>query len=65
MKAKIYFLVTGVFFTIVAVLQCLRFLFKWEVIALGYPIPYWPNAIAFFVLGYLAWAGFRLYRKDK
>jgi len=44
-----------VIFSLIAVAQLLRFLFRVEVTASGIPIPLWPSALAAVIFGGLAY----------
>ena len=41
--------VAGIVFLVIAVLHLLRFVFKWEAIIVGSPVPVWSSAVAFAV----------------
>jgi hypothetical protein len=51
--------VAGTIFSIIAVLQLLRFVLKVEVIAAGHAIPLWVSLVAFLVMSLLALWMFR------
>jgi hypothetical protein len=44
----------GALFGLLSVAQLARFVMRIEVVAAGYPIPLWPSALAFIVLGGLS-----------
>jgi hypothetical protein len=63
MTHRAYSLVAGVFFLLMAILQCLRIVLGWHVAANGVSIPMWVSGIAVLVLGYLSFTGLRLGRR--
>lgn len=58
MSPKTYHLVTGLFFSVIAVMHLLRSLMGWEVIANGAMIPMWISWLGVLVFGYLAYHAF-------
>ncbi len=58
-----YELVSGLFLSLVALLQLVRFIRGWPVVVAGAEIPVWVSAIAFLVAGSLALWGFRSARR--
>lgn len=60
MNTKMYFLISGVLFTIIALLQLTRFLFGWEAMIGGWSVPLWISGVFVIIAGYLAYTGFRL-----
>jgi len=52
-------------FSLIAVAQLVRFLFRVEVIANGIPIPLWPSALAAVFFGALAYMLWRENRPKK
>lgn len=66
MTQKFYFSVTAFLFLILAFFHLLRLGLSWEVSIGGLQIPTWVSLIAFLVVCYLAYEGFRLSgSKDK
>ncbi len=63
MGQKAYFITTGIFFLVVAVLHLLRLVFGWEILIEGWPIPRWLNFVTLIITGYLAYAALRLSRR--
>ena len=53
-KVKPFSTVGALVFALVAVLQLLRFLSRWEVVINGMSVPFWASAIAFLVAAVLA-----------
>ena len=64
MSQKIFSLVAGVFFLLVAVAHLLRLAFGASVVVQNTSIPIWVSWVAFIVTGYLAYEGIRLGRKS-
>ncbi|MEO8185887.1 MAG: hypothetical protein ABI580_00790 [Burkholderiaceae bacterium] len=46
--------ISSVVFSMIAILQLLRFILGWEVSVNGFTVPVWVSGIAFVVLGGLA-----------
>ena len=65
MKNNTYFIVTGILFIIVAVLHGMRIVLGWEFLIGGAPIPMWASWVAFMLIGFLAYYGFRLRGEGK
>ncbi|MFA5975643.1 MAG: hypothetical protein WC859_05690 [Elusimicrobiota bacterium] len=63
MNTKTYLLVTGVIFSVVALLHGFRVMFRWEVFIRGEPVSQALSLVGFFVAGFLAIVAFRLYRR--
>jgi hypothetical protein len=63
MSASNYARLAAAIFALIALLQLSRALFGWEVSFLGWPLPVWPNWIAFVVAAGLAWLGWDASRK--
>ena len=63
MSEKAFLRVAGVIFLIVAIVQLLRIVFKWEIVLAGWPAPVWLSAVPFVIAALLAYQGFRLSRK--
>ncbi|MFN2638167.1 MAG: hypothetical protein ABR585_14200 [Gemmatimonadaceae bacterium] len=55
-----YLFVSGVFFTLIAAVQLIRFLFQWPVVVDGVSIPTWLSLIAAIIVGCFAVWGFRV-----
>jgi hypothetical protein len=54
-----YELVSGVFFSILALAQLTRTLLAWPVQVAGFVVPVWFSGVAFFIVGGLAIWAFR------
>ena len=54
-----YHLVSGVFFSVLAIIHIARFLMKWPVQVAGFDVPMWISAPAFLILAALAVWAFR------
>jgi len=63
MRMRLYLIVSGVFFSIICVLQTLRALSGWMVQLNGRTIPVWPSWIAAVVTGLFAFWAFRSLRE--
>ena len=55
-----YVLVSGVFFTLLTLVQLMRFLMQWPVVVAGVTIPAWLSLIAALIVGSLAVWAFRV-----
>ncbi len=65
MSQRIFLLIAGVVFGLVALAHVLRIVFGWSVVIQDFPVPMWASWIAVIVMGYLAYEGFRLARTEK
>jgi phosphatidylserine synthase len=52
--AKPFTTIAAIVLSLIAVLQLLRFILKWEVTFNGTPVPVWLSGVAFLVAGGLA-----------
>ncbi|MGH7603192.1 MAG: hypothetical protein ACRENK_04245 [Gemmatimonadaceae bacterium] len=55
-----YILISGLFFTLLAAVQLIRFLLRWPVVVAGVTIPIWCSLIAALIVGSLATWAFRV-----
>ena len=55
-----YITISGLFLTLVALVQLVRFLFQWPVVIDGVSIPPWASLIAAIIVGLLAIWAFRV-----
>ena len=55
-----YVLISGVFFTLIAAIQLMRFLFSWPVVVDGISIPAWLSLVAAMIVGSFAVWAFRV-----
>jgi hypothetical protein len=62
MNQRSYNLVTGLLFTVFALVHAIRFAGNWPFIIGGWEISRWVSAIAILAAAYLALAAFRLRR---
>jgi len=60
MKQKIYNIITGIIFLVVAVLHLARIIYSWQFSIGGLVIPFWVSWIGLIVAGVLACLGLRL-----
>lgn len=60
MNQRTYLQVTGLLFSLAAVVHLLRAVFGWEVSIAGWMIPGWLSWIAVVVAGYLAYCAYKL-----
>jgi len=56
--------VAGTIFLLVAAFHALRLLLGWDAVIGGWPVPRWVSWLALALAGWLAWAAFRLKRKE-
>ena len=59
MNKNTYCLVTGILFTIIAVLHALRLALGWEAMVGGWDVPTWVSIVAVIIPGYLAYNGYK------
>jgi hypothetical protein len=64
MRTHSYEVISGVLFLFLGVMQLLRFLFRWDIIAAGYILPLWPSALICLVLVYMGYQGLKLSRTN-
>ncbi len=60
MKQKTYLQVTGLLFTVGAVIHLLRVLMGWEASIAGWDVPGWISIVAVVAAGYLAYSAYKL-----
>lgn len=60
LNQKTYLQVTGLIFTVIAVLHLLRVLMGWEANLAGWMVPGWLSIVAVVVAGYLAYSAYKL-----
>lgn len=65
MSVRIYTLVSGVIFLLIAVLQLVRVALQWDVAVEGYHVPLWGSVVAVVVAGFLSFVGFRLFQAQQ
>lgn len=61
---KTYYLVTGVIFSLIALLHALRLVYGWEAVIGGWAVPMWLSGLALLVALFLSFQGFRLRMKS-
>jgi hypothetical protein len=64
MRQKIFSLVVGLIFLLIAVMHGLRLAFRWEVVLNGWSVPTWVSAVALLVAAYLAFEGLKLGKRS-
>lgn len=60
LNQKTYLQVSGLIFTVIAVLHLLRVVLGWEASIAGWMVPGWLSLIAVVVAGYLAYSAYKL-----
>jgi hypothetical protein len=60
MNQKLFSLVTGLIFLVVALVHLLRLVLEWQVTLAGRDVPMWVSWAALVIAGFLAFQGFRL-----
>ncbi len=60
MSQKVYSLIAGVIFSLIALGHLLRLVFQPQIMIAGWSPPTWVSAVALVILGFLAYQGFRL-----
>ena len=63
MKQKTFLVVTGVIFSILAILHVLRLVGRWEAKVENVTIPIWASWLGVFIAGFLAYNAFQLSKK--
>jgi len=63
MSHKIFSLVAGLIFLVMAVLHVVRIAMDWNVVFAGWSVPMWVSWIALPIAGFLAYEGFILSRR--
>ncbi len=63
MDSKTYLHVTKTIFGIIALLHFLRIIFGWGAVIGSLVIPLWLSILAFVVVGYLSYSGYKLSKK--
>ena len=64
MSQRIFLLIAGVVFGLIALAHVLRIVFGWSLTIQDFSVPMWASGIVVVILGYLAYEGFRLARKS-
>jgi len=64
MSQKIFSLVAGLIFLLIAVMHGLRIAFRWEVVLNGWSVPMWVSVVAIVITAYLAFEGLKLGRRS-
>lgn len=62
MNQKLFSLVAGSIFLVVALAHALRLVFGWHVVLQGWTVPLWVSWIALVISGFLAYEGLALGR---
>lgn len=62
MNQKNYFQVTGLLFTVGAIVHLLRLVLGWKANLAGWEVPVWLSMVAVVVAGYLAYSAYKLMR---
>ena len=60
MSQRVFSLIVGIVFLLIAVGHLLRVVLGATLVVEGMAIPMWPSVLAVIVMGYLAFEGFRL-----
>lgn len=60
MNQRTYLQVTGLLFSVGAVVHLLRVFLGWEANLAGWVVPTWLSLVALVVLGYLAYCAYKL-----
>lgn len=63
MSQKLFLLIVGTIFAVIAVLQFLRLSLGWDAVIGGWNVPTWVSGLAVLVGLYLSYTSFRLRRK--
>ena len=65
MTVRTYAAISSVIFLLVAILQLLRVVLKWDAMIGGWHVPTWASIVAVVVAGFLSFAGFRLFEAQR
>lgn len=60
MSQKTYYQISGLIFTVAALMHALRILMGWEVNLGGWSVPVWASLVGVAVAGYLAYTAYKL-----
>ena len=60
MSRKAYFVVTGIFFLVIAILHLLRIILGWTPVVEGWAVPMGSSWVALVVAGWLGYEGLKL-----
>lgn len=60
MNKETYLKVSGVIFSVVAILHVLRLVLNWEVVLGGWQAPIWASFLGAILGGFLAYSAFKL-----
>ena len=60
MSQQAYVRVSGVIFTVVALMHALRLVQKWDIVIGTWAVPTWPSVVAVLIAGFLGYSAFRL-----
>ena len=63
MSQKIFSVVAGLVFLLIAIMHGLRLAFTWEVVLNGWSVPMWVSWLALVIAGFLAFEGLKLGRR--
>ena len=64
MSQKIFSLVAGLSFFLIAVMHMLRLALKWEVVLNGWSVPMWVSVVAIVIAACLAFEGLKPSRRS-
>ena len=64
MNSKNYCIVSGIIFTLVAVLHGLRLALGWSALIGSWSMPMWLSGVGLVIAGFLAYSAFNLGRKS-
>jgi len=64
MSQKIFSVVAGLIFLLIAVMHVLRLALKWEVVLNGWSVPMWVSVVAMVIAAYLAFEGLKRSRRS-
>ena len=65
MKAKTYFVFSGIVFAALAVLHILKLVYGWEMQFGNFAVPNWASWVFLIITGYLSYIALRLELKSK
>lgn len=65
MNQRTFSLTAGMVFLVIALGHLLRVVFRVTLVVAGVAAPMWASVLAVIIMGYLAFEGFRLWRKSR
>lgn len=65
MRTKTYALLSGLLFSMLALLHLTRIVTQWDAVIIGWEVPLWVSWVALFIATGLAYHGLKIFNKTK